>query len=162
VHLLGVDEAEASRRVERALAGGEALEVFGRMIEAQGGDRRVVDDPWSVLPRAPIRRPLLADRDGVLAAVQAEEIGRAAADLGAGRHRKGDSIDPATGIVFGVRIGDRVDAGDEIGAIHARDEGAAAGAAARVLAALTFVDHVFDEPQLVYGWRDARVAGAPA
>jgi pyrimidine-nucleoside phosphorylase len=157
--LLGVEVAAAADRVERVLANGEALEAFGRMVEAQGGDRRVVDDPWSVLPRAPLVRPLEADRDGVLAAVEAEEIGRAAVDLGAGRHHKGDPIDPATGVVFRARIGDRIAPGDELGEIHARNEDAAAAAAARVLRALTFADHEVDEPPLVYGWTDA---GAPA
>ena len=153
--LLGVDGAEASERVERALSGGDALEAFGRMIEAQGGDRRVVDDPWSVLERAPVVRPLRADRDGVIGAVEAEEIGRAAVDLGAGRHHKGDPIDPATGIVFRARIGDRVAAGDEFGEVHARDEDVASAASQRVLAALTLVDHEVEEPPLVYGWTEA-------
>jgi thymidine phosphorylase len=125
------------------------------MIEAQGGDRRVVDDPWSVLDRAPVVRPLTADGEGVLASVEAEEIGRAAVDLGAGRHHKGDPIDPSTGMVFRVRIGDRVARGDEIGEVHARDEDAAVAAAGRVNAALSFVDHEVEPPPLVYGWTDA-------
>ncbi len=153
--LLGLDEPAATARVEEAIAGGAALETFGRMIEAQGGDRRVVDDPWSVLDRAPVVRPLAARGGGVLAAVEAEEIGRAAVDLGAGRHHKGDAIDPATGIVFRVRIGDRVGDGDEIGEVHARDEDGAAAASKRVNGALTFVDHDVDPPPLVYGWTDA-------
>jgi pyrimidine-nucleoside phosphorylase len=153
--LLGLDEAAAAERVETALNGGGALEAFARMIEAQGGDPRVTEDPWSVLPRAPVVRPLTADRDGLLGAVEAEEIGRAAVDLGAGRHHKSDPIDPATGVVFRARIGDRLSAGDEIGEVHARDEDAATAAATRVLGALTFVDHDVDPPPLVYGWSDA-------
>ncbi len=153
--LLGLDEAEASARVERALDGGQALETFARMVDAQGGDPRVAEDPWAVLPRAPVVVPLWAERDGILGAIEAEEIGRASVDLGAGRRRKGDPVDPATGIVFRARIGDRLGAGEDIGEVHARTEDGATGAVRRVLAALTLVDHEVERPPLVYGWIDA-------
>jgi pyrimidine-nucleoside phosphorylase len=157
--LLGPDETAAAERVDSAISSGAALEAFARMIEAQGGDPRVTEDPWSVLPRAAVVQPLTADRDGVVAAVEAEEIGRAAVDLGAGRHHKGDPIDPATGIMFRPRIGDRLSTGDEIGEIHAANDDAAAGAAARVLAALTLTEDDVEPPPLVYGWSSA---GDPA
>jgi pyrimidine-nucleoside phosphorylase len=153
--LLRLDERAAAERVSAALANGDALHAFARMIEAQGGDPRVTEDPWAVLPKAPVVVPLRADRDGVVAAVEAEEIGRASVDLGAGRHRKGDPVDPATGIVFRAHIGDRMARGDEIGEVHARDEDAAAAAERRVLAALTMVDHDVVPPPLLYGWTDA-------
>ena len=160
--LLGLDDSTAAERVEAALSGGAALEVFGRMIEAQGGDRRVVDDPWSVLDRAPVVRPLSSEGEGVLARVEAEEIGRAAVDLGAGRIHKGDPIDPSTGIVFRARIGDRIERGDEIGVVHARNDDAAAAAAKRVNAALTFVDHDIEPPPLVSAWTYAGEPGETA
>jgi pyrimidine-nucleoside phosphorylase len=160
--LLGLDEVKAAAFVETTVSSGQALEVFARMIEAQGGDPRVTEDPWAVLPRAPVVVPLWADREGVVAAMEAEEIGRAGVDLGAGRRRKGDSIDPATGIVLRARIGDRLARGDEFGEIHARDEEAAAAAARRVLAALTLVDHDVEPPPLVYGWTYAGEVAAGA
>ena len=122
------------------------------MVEAQGGDPRVVDDPAGVLPAAPVREPLVADRDGVLAAVEAEEIGLASVDLGAGRRRKGDPIDPAVGIVVHPKIGDRLEAGQPIGEVHARDRDAAAEAARRVLAAMDVADGPVAPPPLVYAW----------
>jgi pyrimidine-nucleoside phosphorylase len=150
--LTGVGMGEGRAAAAAALDDGRALERFGRMVEAQGGDRRVVDDPWSVLPAAPVVRPLEADRDGVLAAVDAEELGRASTDLGAGRHRKGDPIDPAVGIVFRPKIGEALRRGAPIGEIHATDEDAAAACAARVLGALTVSDDVVEPPPLVFGW----------
>jgi thymidine phosphorylase len=122
------------------------------MVQAQGGDPRVVDDPPAVLPRAPVREPLLADRSGVLAAVEAEEIGLASVGLGAGRIRKGDPIDPAVGIVVHPKIGDRLEAGAPIGMVHARDRDAAADAARRVLAAMTLTDGPVSPPPLVHAW----------
>src|SRR5919106_3276724 len=117
----GVKGDEALAQAAAAIDDGAALDRFRAMVGAQGGDPRVADDPWAVLPKAPMREPLLADRDGVLAAVRAEEIGLAAVALGAGRIHKGDPIDPAVGIVVRPKIGDRLVAGEPVGEVHARD-----------------------------------------
>jgi thymidine phosphorylase len=148
-------DQEARSLVEGALASGDALETFRRMVEAQGGDPRVADDPDAVLPQAPVVRPITSPREGVLAAIDAEAIGRASVGLGAGRVRKGDPIDPAVGIVFRTKIGERVPAGERLGEVHARDQGAATTAAEQVLAALTLADEAVDPPPLIYGWHDA-------
>ncbi len=152
VRLLGLVPDEARARAERAIDGGEALETFRRMVRAQGGDPRVVDDPAAVLPSAPVVRAILAPAGGWLAAVEAEAIGRASAELGAGRKRKDDPVDPAVGIVFRPKIGDRVEAGEELGTVHARDEGAATASIRRVLAALTWSDVATEPVPLVHGW----------
>jgi len=143
--------ADLTAAAERAIDDGSALERFGMMIERQGGDRRVVDDPWAVLPRAPVVRPLLADRPGVLVAVDAEAIGLASGSLGAGRLRKGDPIDPAVGIVLHAKIGDRIAVGQPIGEVHARDGADADEATRRVLAALSTGEDA-GPPPLVHGW----------
>jgi pyrimidine-nucleoside phosphorylase len=150
--LTGEGMGQGRQAAAEALDDGRALEAFGRMVEAQGGERRVVDDPWAVLPRAPVVRSLEADRGGVLRAVDAEALGRASVDLGAGRHRKGDPIDPAVGIVFWPKIGDRLERGRPIAEIHARDEEDAARGAARVVNAMTISDDDIDPPPLVYDW----------
>src|SRR5688500_1995803 len=73
----GIGHDEALAQAAAAIGSGQALERLRAMVEAQGGDPRVVDDPDGVLPVAPVREPLLADRSGVLATVAAEEIGLA-------------------------------------------------------------------------------------
>jgi pyrimidine-nucleoside phosphorylase len=146
-----------SERAERALNDGSALERFGLMVEAQGGDRRVVDDPWSVLPKSPVVRPIEAPHAGFVAAVQAEDVGRAAVRIGAGRARKGDPVDPAVGIVLTPKIGDRVEVRQPIGTVHTRSDEDADQAIRNVLAALTLSDEPVDPPPLIYGWR----TGAP-
>jgi pyrimidine-nucleoside phosphorylase len=142
----------ALAQATEAMDGGAALERFRSMVGAQGGDPRVVDDPEGVLPRAPVREPLVASRSGVLAAVRAEEIGLASVGLGAGRLRKGDPIDPAVGIVVRPKIGDRLEAGAPIGEVHARDRDAALEAARRVLAAMDVTDAPVPPPPLVHIW----------
>ena len=148
----GIPFDEASVRAATALDDGSASDRFARMIEAQGGDPRVTEDPASVLPRAPLVVPLLADRTGVLAAVDAEIIGMASSTLGAGRVRKGEQVDPAVGIVFRPKIGDRLDVGEPLGEIHARSRDVAEQAAKRTLEALTVAEGPAEPPPLIHGW----------
>ena len=150
--LLGVPMGEGRARAAAALDSGEALEAFRRMIQAQGGDPRVVDEPEQVLPSAPVRRPIMAERAGTLAAVDAEGLGRASCDLGAGRKKKGDAIDPSVGIVFLPKIGDRLVAGQELGRVHARSEGDAEAGVRAVHATMTIGDEPVEPPPLVFGW----------
>jgi pyrimidine-nucleoside phosphorylase len=150
--LLGVPMGEGRARAAAALDSGEALEAFRRMIQAQGGDPRVVDEPEQVLPSAPVRRPIMAERAGTLAAVDAEGLGHASGDLGAGRKKKGDAIDPSVGIVFLPKIGDRLVAGQELGRVHARSEGDAQAGVRAVHATMTIGDEPVEPPPLVFGW----------
>jgi pyrimidine-nucleoside phosphorylase len=150
--LEGVTGDEAVRLAERAIDDGRAAERFRSMVSAQGGDPKVLDDPWAVLPRAPVIRPILSERAGTLAAVDAEEIGLASAALGAGRSKKGDRVDPAVGIVVRSEVGDHVQVGEGIGEVHARDEASADEAARRVVAAMTLSDREVAPPLLVHGW----------
>jgi pyrimidine-nucleoside phosphorylase len=155
VSLEGVSEEEARARAEETLASGRGAETFARMVEAQGGDPRIVEEPWAVLPRASTVTAIAADRSGWLTAVDAEAVGRAAIGLGAGRRTKGDPIDPAVGLTLRAKVGDRIDAGAEIGEVHARDEEAASRATDEVLGALSVSDEAAEPPPLVHGWRDA-------
>lgn len=146
----GLDDAVAD--AERVIDDGSALERFRAMIEAQGGDPRVIDDPAGVLPSAPVVVPIEADRTGTVASMATEEIGLASGALGAGRLRKGDRIDPAVGIVVRCKVGDELEAGAPIGAVHARDDGAARDAARRVLDAIVLGDGQIEPPPLVHTW----------
>jgi pyrimidine-nucleoside phosphorylase len=148
----GVGLGEATRRAEAAVQSGEALDRFRRMIQAQGGDPRVVDDPRALLPQAPFVRQIPVVYEGCIAAIDAEAIGLASGALGAGRVSKGDPIDHAVGIVVRAKIGVRVSVGDSFGQVHARDEAEAEEAIAGVVAAITVTDGSVDPPPLVHGW----------
>jgi pyrimidine-nucleoside phosphorylase len=145
---------EGRGRAARALDSGEALERFGRMVEAQGGDPRVTEDPRSVLPRAPVIHRVASPQRGVLESVDAEEIGRASVELGAGRIRKDDPVDPAVGIVFRLKVGDPIEAGEEIATVHARSEDQAGAAERRLLGAMVLSDGPVEPPPIVYGWHE--------
>ena len=112
----------------------------------------MVEDPWAILPIAPVRHEVRLAAGGTLASVEAEELGRIAASLGAGRMKKGDLIDPAVGMEFFPKIGDRLDEGKTVAVVHAREESAAAEAGERVLASLQLVAGPVPAPPLAYGW----------
>jgi pyrimidine-nucleoside phosphorylase len=132
---LGVHDTEARERAEAAVADGSALKSYERWIRAQGGE-----PDRSALPVATIVREVAAERAGYVTRIGAVRIGVAALELGAGRRTKDDSIDHAVGVVCRKKRGERVDAGEPLAAIHARDERAADEAATRVSAAYEIED----------------------
>ena len=118
---VGNDPLMARMRLETALADGAALQRFAQLIEAQGGDPRVCDDPKR-LPQPKLVREVRAERSGVLIALDAEQVGLAAVELGAGRARKEDVVDHAAGLLLLKRVGDEVRAGDVLAELHAATE----------------------------------------
>jgi pyrimidine-nucleoside phosphorylase len=122
------DVDAARRHLEQLWSEGRALERLERMVRAQGGDPQVCEMPDKVLPAAPVVRDVPTTAGGVCTRVPAREIGRLAAQLGAGRARKGDEIDPAVGIEVLVEVGDEREPGDAIARVHAGTRGAAEAA----------------------------------
>jgi pyrimidine-nucleoside phosphorylase len=117
--------ADARRRLEDSVTSGRALETFGRIVEAQGGNRAVVDDP-AILPQAGAVEVFRAPRSGVVAAVHPRRVGQAIIGLGGGRVTLEDRIDPSVGFVITVKPGDEVVEGDPIASVFARDDASAA------------------------------------
>jgi pyrimidine-nucleoside phosphorylase len=117
---LDADEEAARARVRRSFQDGTALERFRMIVEAQGGNPRVLDDP-GVLPSAAGRHIIKASRSGFVTAIHADLIGRASVALGAGRVRLDSIIDPAVGFMLLRRPGDGVKAGDGILEVHYND-----------------------------------------
>ncbi|HYR19650.1 MAG TPA: thymidine phosphorylase [Myxococcales bacterium] len=137
------DAPSARRRLEGALADGSALRRFVQIVAAQGGDAAVVDDPRR-LPRPSAVREVRLDRGGVLAGLDAEQVGLAAVELGAGRTRKEDRVDPAAGVLLRKRRGDEVRAGEVLAELHASDAARLDAGEARLRAAVA----LSDEPPL--------------
>jgi thymidine phosphorylase len=112
------DPDRARRAAQAALDGGGALERFRTLVEAQGGDPRVVDEP-SRLPRASATGVLRADESAIVAGIVPTTLGYGLVELGGGRKRLGERIDPAVGFVLHVGVGDNVSRGDALGTVHA-------------------------------------------
>ena len=110
--LAGAGRAQDEGEVRAALADGRAMDVWRRMIAAQGGD------PDAPLPTARETETVLADTDGVLTALDAYAVGVAAWRLGAGRARKEDPVQAAAGVELHAKPGDRVSAGQPLMTLH--------------------------------------------
>ncbi len=104
------ERGAARDRLKQTISSGAALERFARVVEAQGGDPRVIDDD-SVLDRADRVFTLSAERAGFVTRCDARKVGLAAMRLGAGRERKKDTIDPGVGITVLAKPGDEVAGG---------------------------------------------------
>ena len=114
------EEIDAARReLEKAIGTGRAAERFQRIIEAQGGNPAVIDDP-SILPQAAECEIFGAPRRGFVARVEPKAIGRGIVEMG-GRTRVDDSADPTVGFVITARPGDWIEAGEPVATIFARD-----------------------------------------
>jgi len=112
--------ASARRELEKAIGSGRAAERFQSIIEAQGGNPAVVDDP-SILPQAAECEIFTAPRRGFVARIEPRAIGRGIIEMGGGRTRLDDAGDPSVGFVITSRPGDWVEAGEPMATIFARD-----------------------------------------
>jgi pyrimidine-nucleoside phosphorylase len=122
--------------LENALADGSALAVFRRMVEAQGGDVRVVDEP-SRLPQSKARLVVTARRSGYVTAIDSYALGALAIELGAGRTRADQKIDPAAGFELATVVGERVTKGAPLVTIHAKTRALAQSVQTRVAQAFS-------------------------
>lgn len=111
-----------------------AYKKFQEFVEAQGGNVEQILHP-DLLPKAKYVIPVLAEAEGNVQRILAQEIGIACMMLGGGRETKESTIDPAVGIILNKKIGDGVKKGDVLAYIHANDREKAITAAAKIKAA---------------------------
>jgi pyrimidine-nucleoside phosphorylase len=144
LELTGQEPVEAAATARAVLDSGQALDRFRAFVQAQGGDAAVADDPWALLPSAPIVEEWRPGA-GTVRVTGCRRLGELAGRLGAGRRRAGDVLDLAVGLEVLVRTGD-VLADDQVAVrVHARR----AADAAAVLAELPSVLEVTGEPVAV-------------
>jgi pyrimidine-nucleoside phosphorylase len=138
---------DARKQLLEVIQNGKAIEKFKVFIAAQGGDPSVVDYPEK-LPQAAYQIPVPAKADGVVSAITADEIGKAATMLGAGRATKDDVIDLAVGIVLHKKIGDSVKKGDTLLTIHSNHQ-QVDEVMAKIYNHITIADHA-EKPKLIH------------
>jgi thymidine phosphorylase len=141
LELKGVSHAGSA--VENALSSGAAYEKFEEFVRAQGGDAKALQD----LPVSANISEVKSPRGGYVARFSASGIGSAALALGAGRAKKGDKIDPASGVEVLVKSGDHIQQGQPIARLHG--ESAAERAKRLVLEALQISDEPVDPPPAI-------------
>lgn len=114
-----IDEARV--QLKKALESGKALLKFKEMIQNQGGDPSVVDQPERLLTAKYVSE-LPAKESGIVSKLVANELGIAAMMLGAGRKTKDDAIDHAVGLKLNKKIGDPVQEGESLLTIYSNEE----------------------------------------
>jgi pyrimidine-nucleoside phosphorylase len=135
----------AWRDMEVAISSGRAADKMREVIDAQGGNGGVVDDP-SVLPQASACELYDAPRRGFVARVEPRAVGRGVIALGGGRQRVDDLVDPTVGFVITAKPGDWVEQGEPMATIFARDASGIEIGHAALREAITIADEA--EPPL--------------
>jgi pyrimidine-nucleoside phosphorylase len=130
---------EGRTRLEQVISDGSALKKFREMVEAQGGDIRVIDDP-ARLPQARLKETLKSPAAGYVQEVDAMQIALAALRLGAGRTKAEDQVDHAVGLTGLVKVGERIERDAPLCSIHANDEQAMTEARAMIARAIVVSD----------------------
>ena len=108
-------------KIDEVIANGRALELLKQFIELSGGDGEVVNN-YELLPTPKSVLEVFSEEEGYVTKIKAEEIGKAAMVIGAGRATKEDEVDHAVGIKLKKKVGDKVEKGDVIAEIYFNDE----------------------------------------
>lgn len=115
------NEQQAREMLKEAVDSGKALDKLAELVEAQGGDKRMVYET-DLLPKASSITPLLSEKDGYVEKIQCDEVGICSLILGGGRETKESAIDLSVGIVLTKKVGSHVKAGEPLAYIHSNEE----------------------------------------
>ncbi|KVG62930.1 thymidine phosphorylase [Burkholderia ubonensis] len=151
---LAGDAARAHAMLQQALDSGAAAERFAKMIAMLGGPRDLLDAPARHLAQAAVTVPVPARTSGVVQRVDCRALGLVVVALGGGRTRAEDAIDYGVGLSALVELGQRVEAGEPLGFVHARDADAAARAVAEIQRIYTVGDTADALPPTIHQWVD--------
>jgi len=135
---------------ERAMQDGSGLRKFRELVIAQHGDVSTIDN-LDKLPKAKFIEPVLAEKSGWVNSVNAREVGETSVQLGAGREKKGDPIDPAVGIMVYAKIGGAIEAGQTLFEIHANNTGKLLQAKERLKNAIEITQDRVERPPYFHG-----------
>ncbi|MDX2052742.1 MAG: thymidine phosphorylase [Polyangiaceae bacterium] len=111
------DQKSAEALLRKQIDNGRGVEVFARMVAAHGGDARVAERP-ELLPRLKSPFVVRAERSGIVGAIDSLELGLISVELGAGRTRADQNVDPKAGIVLAKKPGQSVKRGEPLAFLH--------------------------------------------
>ena len=141
--------AQCRSLARQQIANGEAFAKLKEMVQAQGGDTSVLDDP-SRFDRSNVCYEVLAQREGFLYAMDTERCGIASMELGAGREKKEDPIDYSAGIVLRKKVGDFVRKGEVLASFYSSEESKCRTAEQTFTQALRIQDARPEQTALIY------------
>jgi thymidine phosphorylase len=143
---LAKDASDGHDKAQAVLENGKAAEQFGRMVQSLGGPSDFVEKSDAYLKPAAIKRPVIAPRSAHVARISTRDVGLAVVELGGGRRRASDPVDPSVGFTNLAPIGTKVTSGDLLAMVHAADDASAERAERAIEAAFELADDVADVP----------------
>jgi len=143
------DLEAAKAKCTAKLESGEALELFRRNIECQGGDPSVCDDPDKLLDHSIKKIDVLAETTGFVTAIDTLAIGNAICELGGGRVKAEDTVDHAVGFASDVKIGSEIKSGDPIGTVYCRNREQFESVQAKLRNSCVIAEHKPSETSLI-------------
>ena len=148
---LALDQQDGREKMETAFSSGAAAEKFSQMVSALGGPVDLIEKPEIHLPNAPIVRPVFADESGTITGVDTRAIGLAVVEMGGGRVRAADPVDPVVGFSELALVGDQMDLEQPLGVVHAQSEDQFEIAKTRLLNAYKLGDarSIDDQPTII-------------
>lgn len=143
------NEQQAREMLKEAVDSGKALDKLAELVEAQGGDKRMVYET-DLLPKASSITPLLSEKDGYVEKIQCDEVGICSLILGGGRETKESAIDLSVGIVLTKKVGSHVKVGEPLAYIHSNEEAKRLACEERLRKAFHIGDKVKKEGAIIH------------
>lgn len=143
------NEQQAREMLKEAVDSEKALDKLAELVEAQGGDKRMVYET-DLLPKASSITPLLSEKDGYVEKIQCDEVGICSLILGGGRETKESAIDLSVGIVLTKKVGSHVKAGEPLAYIHSNEEAKRLACEERLRKAFHIGDKVKKEGAIIH------------
>ena len=144
------NDDEARQMLIRGIEDGSALNKLAQLVEGQGGDKNAVYNT-GLLPSAPVRYEAICKQTGYVKHISADEVGLVSMHLGGGRVTKESEIDLSVGLILNKKVGDRVEAGESLGTIHATSMEKAEQAAELLRGCYTIVPDPVEKPAFIKG-----------
>ena len=144
------NDDEARQMLIRGIEDGSALNKLAQLVEGQGGDKNAVYNT-GLLPAAPVRYEAICKQTGYVKHISAADVGLVSMHLGGGRVTKESEIDLSVGLILNKKVGDRVEAGESLGTIHATSMEKAEQAAELLRGCYTIVPDPVEKPTFIKG-----------
>ena len=144
------NDDEARQMLIRGIEDGSALNKLAQLVEGQGGDKNAAYNT-ELLPSAPVRYEAICKQTGYVKHISAADVGLVSMHLGGGRVTKESEIDLSVGLILNKKVGDRVEAGESLGTIHATSMEKAEQAAELLRGCYTIVPDPVEKPAFIKG-----------